>query len=245
MNGLTRAGVRRLGDRRRSDRAEHGDRDRDRFPRRLLRAWIRPSHREPAEGERRAHVRDGCRRGPHESGKPGAVARDLGPPVFPQHPLIGSDYTVISDFAVGGRAGDDRPCPLLAARRRHEARRQRPVTGTTSRRTHGTSGDTVTTSGTSNDSYRWFAPGVVTGPPSGGNTRTATTAKIRAQLRPPTISPTSWTRSPGSRRRRRSAARSRSPIRHARLPLRQRELHQERGADHREQPPRSRSPVSR
>jgi hypothetical protein len=39
---------------------------------------------------------------------------------------------------------------------------------------------TVTVSGSANDSYRWFEPGSDTGPPSGGNTRTGTTATTYA-----------------------------------------------------------------
>jgi uncharacterized repeat protein (TIGR01451 family) len=99
-----------------------------------------------------------------------------GPVQFPQHPLITSDYTVISDFqqlqealATIGRA----LCSLHV-----------DVTKLVDQTGDGTFGPenawdfrgTVTVSGQASDSYRWFAPGVVTGPPSGGNTRTGTTA---------------------------------------------------------------------
>jgi von Willebrand factor type A domain len=99
-----------------------------------------------------------------------------GPVSFPEHPLVGSDYTIISDFqqlqdalATIGRA----LCSIHV-----------DVTKLVDQTGDGTYAPenawdfrgTITTSGASNDSYRWFAPGVVTGPPSGGNSRIGTTA---------------------------------------------------------------------
>ncbi len=99
-----------------------------------------------------------------------------GPVSFPEHPLISSDYTVISDFqqledalATIGRALCSLHVDVTKLVDQTGDGNYAPANAWDFR-------GTVTTSGTSNDSYRWFAPGVVTGPPSGGNTRTGTTA---------------------------------------------------------------------
>ena len=99
-----------------------------------------------------------------------------GPLAFPEHPLVGSDYTVISDFqqledalATIGRALCSLHVDVTKLVDQTGDGNYEPANAWDFR-------GTVTTSGASSDSYRWFAPGIVTGPPSGGNTRTATTA---------------------------------------------------------------------
>ena len=98
-----------------------------------------------------------------------------GPNAFPEHPLLGADYTVISDFrqleealATIGRA-------LCSVRARVTKLVDEEGDGTYAPANAWKFDGTVTASGTP-DSYRWLVPGTETGPPSGGNTRTATTA---------------------------------------------------------------------
>ena len=98
-----------------------------------------------------------------------------GPKAFPENPLLGADYTVISDFrqleealATIGRA-------LCSVRVRATKLVDEQGDGTYAPANGWKFDGTVTVSGTP-DSYRWLVPGVEQGPPSGGNTRTATTA---------------------------------------------------------------------
>ena len=101
-----------------------------------------------------------------------------GPKAFPEHPLLESDYTVVSDFrqleealATIGRA-------LCSVRARVTKLVDEEGDGTYAPANAWKFDGTVTVSGTpaAPDSYRWLVPGTETGPPSGGNTRTATTA---------------------------------------------------------------------
>ena len=101
-----------------------------------------------------------------------------GPKAFPEHPLLGADYTAISDFrqleealATIGRA-------LCSVRARVTKLVDEEGDGTYAPANAWKFDGTVTVSGTpvAPDSYRWLVPGIENGPPSGGNTRTATTA---------------------------------------------------------------------
>ena len=97
-----------------------------------------------------------------------------GPKAFPEHPLLGADYTAISDFrqleealATIGRA-------LCSVRVRVTKLVDEEGDGTYAPANGWNFTGTVTAAGTPN--YRWLVPGKETGPPSGGNTRPATTA---------------------------------------------------------------------
>ena len=97
-----------------------------------------------------------------------------GPNAFPDVPLLAADYTAISDFtqleealATIGRA-------LCSVRVRVTKLVDEQGDGTYAPANGWNFAGTVTAAGTPN--YRWLVPGTETGPPSGGNTRTATTA---------------------------------------------------------------------
>ena len=100
-----------------------------------------------------------------------------GPKAFPRRPTArGRLHGDLRLHAAGGGARHDRTGALLGACQGDEARRR----GRRRHRTRLANGwnfnGTVTVSGTPDNRYRWLVPGTETGPPSGGNTRTATTA---------------------------------------------------------------------
>ena len=159
-----------------------------------------------------------------------------GPRQFPQNGLIDSDYTVISDFgqlqealAVVGRS-------LCSVRVDVTKLVDSVGDGSYAAANGWDFSGTVTTSGASNDSYRWLAPGEVTGPPSGGsgtptpppqNTRTASTVDDFSH-NPGHLS-FAWGPVPDEPHQQDRALRRRQ----ARLPLRECELLEERQPDRR------------
>ena len=95
---------------------------------------------------------------------------------FPQNNLLGSDYTLITNFSQLQEALSQISYALCSVQV-HVTKLVDDTGGGNYAAQNGWSfTGNVTVSGSSNDSYRWLLPGTATGPPSGGNTRTATTA---------------------------------------------------------------------
>ena len=95
---------------------------------------------------------------------------------FPQNDLLGSDYTLITNFSQLQEALSQISYALCSVQV-HVTKLVDDTGGGNYAAQNGWSfTGNVTVSGSSNDSYRWLLPGTATGPPSGGNTRTATTA---------------------------------------------------------------------
>ena len=100
-----------------------------------------------------------------------------GPKAFPQHPLLGADYTAISDFSQLQEALATIGRALCSVRARVTKLVDEEGDGSYAPANGWNFNGTVTVSPTPDNRYRWLVPGTETGPPSGGNTRTATTAK--------------------------------------------------------------------
>ena len=101
-----------------------------------------------------------------------------GPDQYPAQPdIFKADYTLVTNFSDLQNALADLARSLCSVRVKVQKLVDNVGDGG---QLHGRErldfDGTVTVSGASNDAYRWLAPGAVTGPPSGGNTRTATTA---------------------------------------------------------------------
>ncbi len=101
-----------------------------------------------------------------------------GPDQYPaQSDIFKADYTLVTDFSDLQNALADLARSLCSVRVKVQKLVDNVGDGTSYAAENGWTFDgSVTVSGASNDAYRWLAPGTVTGPPSGGNTRTATTA---------------------------------------------------------------------
>ena len=101
-----------------------------------------------------------------------------GPDQYPATPdIFKADYTLVTNFSDLQNALADLARSLCSVRVKVQKLVDNVGDGAAYSAENGWTFDgTATVSGASSDSYRWLSPGVVTGPPSGGNTRTATTA---------------------------------------------------------------------
>ncbi len=101
-----------------------------------------------------------------------------GPDQYPATPdIFKADYTLVTNFSDLQNALADLARSLCSVRVKVQKLVDNVGDGGTYAAENGWTFDgTATVSGASSDSYRWLSPGVVTGPPSGGNTRTTTTA---------------------------------------------------------------------
>ena len=101
-----------------------------------------------------------------------------GPDQYPAQPdIFKADYTLVTNFSDLQNALADLARSLCSVRVKVQKLVDNVGDGASYAAENGWTFDgTVTVSGASNNAYRWLAPGTVTGPPSGGNTRTATTA---------------------------------------------------------------------
>ena len=101
-----------------------------------------------------------------------------GPDQYPaQSDIFKADYTLVTNFSDLQNALADLARSLCSVRVKVQKLVDNVGDGASYAAENGWTFDgTVTVSGASNNAYRWLAPGTVTGPPSGGNTRTATTA---------------------------------------------------------------------
>ena len=101
-----------------------------------------------------------------------------GPDQYPAQPdIFKADYTLVTNFSDLQNALADLARSLCSVRVKVQKLVDNVGDGGSFTAENGWTFDgTVTVSGASNNAYRWLAPGAVTGPPSGGNTRTATSA---------------------------------------------------------------------
>jgi uncharacterized repeat protein (TIGR01451 family) len=95
---------------------------------------------------------------------------------YPQHDLIGADYTLITDFSQLQEALAQMGHALCSVRVHVTKLVDDSGNGKYTAANGWEFSGEVTVSGQSNNNYRWLSPGQETGPPSGGNTRTDSTA---------------------------------------------------------------------